>query len=269
MFQRFFHTLRLTNRSGRVYDTSVVCGIGISFLFIMTAVLFSGEALRFMSFAGLTIVLGGVFGATLLHHLPQDLADARSAFQKVLYVQQKPTIAERMRYLSRLSQLIKDSGMVVLDREATRTDDSFLKLALELAADGLAKADIERVLTNEMSSVREREERGIAVFETLGGYAPAMGLIGTIIGLVQMLGNLGNADQIGPAMSVALLTTLYGAVLSNLVFLPFAGKIRRQADQDLKLKEVSLEAILSLAQEENPVMLRQKMKSFEALGGQR
>ncbi len=256
------------NSQGKRFDRSVLYGIAVSAIFILGAILLSGEALRYMSLSGLAIVGGGVLGATLLHHLPEDLMEAKAAFFTILYTRNVDTVTERARYLSRLSQVVKADGMVALDREASNVGEGFLKLALELASDGLPREDIERVLRTEMESAHDREEKAIGVFETLGNYAPAMGLIGTIIGLVQMLGSLGQSEAIGPAMAVALLTTLYGALLANLIFLPFAGKIRRYAEQNFKLKQVTLEGILSLAREENPVVLRQRLRSFNAQVGE-
>ena len=106
------------------------------------------------------------------------------------------------------------------------------------------------------------ERRGIQVFQTLASYAPAFGLIGTLIGLVTLLGSLAEPDSVGPAMSVALMTTLYGALLSNLVFLPVAGKLRLRSDEALLVRTITVEGALALARGDNPIVVEQKLQSF-------
>ena len=113
-----------------------------------------------------------------------------------------------------------------------------------------------------MNITSEENQKGIAVFETMGSYAPAMGLIGTLLGLVNMLGSLDDPSKVGPAMSVALLTTFYGAVLANMVFIPLAGKIKNIDASEILLRKITIEGILSLARQESPLIIEQRLQSF-------
>jgi chemotaxis protein MotA len=153
----------------------------------------------------------------------------------------------------------------MLESEAAATPDSFLRLGLEVTVDGQKPEDVKRILQNEMRVANERSWRSVQVWETMGNFAPAMGLIGTLIGLIQMLGALQDAATVGPAMSLALVATLYGAVSANLLFFPIAGKLRHAAHEKSQIKEVTLEALISIASSESPVMLEQRLQSFTSL----
>jgi len=131
-----------------------------------------------------------------------------------------------------------------------------------VTVDGQSPDDIRRILDNEISASFENGSRSVAVFETMGGYAPAMGLIGTLIGLVQMLEALGDASTVGPAMSVALLTTLYGAILANMFLLPVAGKLNNRIREEILIKQITVDGLMSVARDENPIMLEQRLQSY-------
>lgn len=246
-------------------DRNIVCGIGLSLSLLAAVALLQGSLTQFLNISGLLVVVGGVFCAAAVQFSREDFLSAKEEFLKVLFPTPLPSVSERVRYLSRLGQLVKARGVVVLDQESERASEHFLELALQLCADQHSGAHIERVLLQEMEASKLKCQRAAQVFDTLGMYAPALGLIGTILGLVSMLDSLGNAADLGPGMSVALLTTLYGAVLANLVFHPLAGKISQRGEKAESLKRITLEGLLSLAQEESPLFLNQRLKSYQSL----
>jgi chemotaxis protein MotA len=221
----------------------------------------AGNSTGFASIGGVFIVVGGTLGATFVQFCSADMKYAWRSFLGILTVRRFVPI-DRMRYLVTLGHTIKRNGLIVLDREAEKTPDQFLKLALQLAVDGQSEHEIRRMLNIEMRAASERSWHAVSVFETMGNFAPAMGLIGTLIGLIQMLGSLDDPTTVGPAMAVALTTTLYGAVLANLIFLPVAGKLRNYIDQQNALKSITIEGVVSLAREENPVIIEQRLKGF-------
>ena len=137
---------------------------------------------------------------------------------------------------------------------------------IQLAVDGQELSAIEAILSTEIDYLRERHRQGADIFQTLATFAPALGLIGTLIGLVQMLQNMDDPASIGPAMAVALLTTFYGAVLANLIFAPVAGKLRNRSAEETQLREMTVEGILALASGDNPRLVEQKLKAFLAPG---
>lgn len=167
-----------------------------------------------------------------------------------------------MEELINLSYVSRKKGLLVLEDVAQETKDMFFKKALQLVVDGQKESDIKKILETEMNITSEENQKGITVFETMGTYAPAMGLIGTLLGLVNMLGSLDDPSKVGPAMSVALLTTFYGAVLANMVFIPFAGKIRNIDANEVLIKKITIEGVLSLAKQESPLIIEQRLQSF-------
>lgn len=242
-------------------DISVILGVLLS-VGLVAVVALAGEGSRnFFNPLGLLIVLGGTAGAALVHFSSRDLAQAWTAFRGVWFERDFHP-ADRISELVGLSQAVRRDGLLQLDSAANRCRDSFFRMALQVAVDGRSEHDLRRILETEMRASYDRATRAIQVFETMGTYAPAMGLIGTLIGLIQMLGNLSDPSTVGPAMAVALVTTLYGAISANFVFLPTAGKLRNRIDEESLVKAITLEGVLSLSREENPIMLEQRLQSF-------
>jgi chemotaxis protein MotA len=219
---------------------------------------------NWVSAPSLLIVVGGTFAAVLLQTSFADFRNAFSALRDTM----SSTESEGSEPLSRIRHLVdiahkaKTKGMIYLDNEAERSGDSFLKLALELAVDGHNETEIRRILLTESELAHEKASRSVEVFEACGAYSPSFGLIGTIVGLVQMLGSIGNGDAMGPAMGLALLTTLYGATLANLICFPLAGKMKRIVAQDLIVKRITIEAVVSMRKEETVMALEQRLKGF-------
>jgi chemotaxis protein MotA len=167
-----------------------------------------------------------------------------------------------MQALMELSQRVKQQGILVLEEEAQGESDDFLRLGMMLVADGRTIEDTKRILRTEMESSREREWRSVQVWETMGNFAPAMGLIGTLLGLIQMLSAMHDSTTMGSSMAMALVATLYGSVGANLFFFPIAGKLRVLSQEREQCKSITLEGILSFSRLESPIMLEQRLQSF-------
>lgn len=242
-------------------DRGILTGVGICVALIVIGIVSSGKGLNFLSPTSFLLVLGGTVGATLVNFSMYDFNHAIQAFKSAILVSPFHPI-ERIQYLVRLAQLVRQEGLLILDREAQISNDPFLRLALELTVDGQPPAEIKRVLETEMISSNDRESRAVQIFQTMGNYAPAMGLIGTLIGLIQMLGNLQNPASVGPAMSLALVATFYGAIFANLFFLPIAGKIKARNEEQTLVKAITVEGILNIGRQENPIVLEQRLQGF-------
>ncbi len=242
-------------------DRSVVGGIIISSFLVLTGVLAAGNITSFFDLGSIFIVVGGTFGATLVHYSLFDLRKAYAAFKEILVVKDNDPI-ERIVYLVELAKIVRREGTLVLENEAESEQDSFLAKGLTIVADGQSSEEIKRVLENELRSSLEGQKRAIQVFNTLGSFAPSFGFIGTLIGLVALLKSLNNPSTVGPAMAIALITTLYGALLANLVFLPIAGKLRVRGEEELLVKQITIEAMLCLSRQENPLIVEQRLQSF-------
>ena len=143
-------------------------------------------------------------------------------------------------------------------------DDEFLSKGLQLSVDGLEPQAIQEILETEVEHIQERHKLGADILTTMGIFAPALGMIGTLIGLVQMLQSMDDPSTIGPAMAVALLTTFYGALMANIICLPIAGKLRTRSGEEMMAKELMIEGVMSIAKGENPRILEQKLNAFLA-----
>jgi chemotaxis protein MotA len=245
-------------------DRHIVGGIALGMLFFLLAAILTGGVLNFFSVSAIFVVLGGTFAAAIVQFPQEVFEHASRELQAILFPKREPEFSERYGYLERLSRLVKERGLVVLDKESQRTDDAFLKLALELSSDHSSPEQIQRIMSHEIATSYQKNMQIVALFEAMASIAPAMGLVGTIIGLVNMFQSLGDISGVGQGLSVALLTTLYGAVLSHLVFAPLAGKLREREESRARLKRLTLEGILSLSQEESPILFEQRLRSFRS-----
>lgn len=243
-------------------DPGIIGGAALSLMLILIAVLSGGSnVLQFFDIPSIFIVVGGTLGATLVNFSVNDLQFAWQSLQNVIF-KKEYRVHERIRYLVELGTKVRTEGILFLESASAREPDSFLRLGLEVTVDGQSAEDVRRILENEMRTTSERNHRAIQVFQTMGAYAPAMGLIGTLIGLIQMLSSLNDPATVGPAMSIALITTFYGALLANLFFLPIAGKLRNKAQEEVLSKAITVEGVLSIGKLENPIVIEQRLKSF-------
>jgi chemotaxis protein MotA len=151
---------------------------------------------------------------------------------------------------------------LALESHASEAEDEFLQKSVQLAIDGTAPELIKDILTTELAFMEDRHAMGQSILMAMGTFSPAFGMIGTLIGLVQMLATLDDPSKIGEGMAVALLTTLYGALLANVVFLPAAGKLKVRTSNELLAKELVIEGILSIQSGDNPRVVEQKLKAF-------
>ncbi len=242
-------------------DLATIIGITISFGLVASAIIMGGSPLIFIDFPSMLIVAGGTFGATLVNYpLGTVLAVfgiTRKTFTSTLESPQS-IIDKFMEYANKARR----EGILSLEPLIKEIDDHYLKKGLQLTVDGLEPQAIQDILETEISYLETRHQTGAEIMAALGAYAPALGMIGTVIGLVQMLQTMNDPSTIGPAMSVALITTFYGALLANLVFLPMAGKLKNRSKEETLLKEMQLEGIIAISKGENPRIIAEKLSSY-------
>ena len=235
-------------------DFATIIGILGGFGLVIVAVVSGGGLTWFLDGPSAMIVLGGTFGAALINYPLSDLLGvikvAKNAFQGKK--QQADVVINQ---LVEMSKICRREGLLALQTLIKQTKDPFLIKGISLVVDGLDPAHVSEILETELDFIGERHRLGAEIFTTLGNFAPAMGLVGTLIGLVQMLQQMNNPGTIGPAMAVALITTFYGVILANLVFLPIAGKLKTRSSQELMLKQLIINGILSIQSGDNPRVL--------------
>ncbi len=252
---RYSNSVEETNSSR--YLIPVLFIVGLAALAI-----FKGSSLlNFFHLESLIVVCGGLVLVGIVSYSSTELVfTMKRIFQVLNSTPENPK--HRIYLFGNLAHLVRAEGLMALENECRRIKDSFLRRALELAADSNSEKDLVRILETEKVAFADRERRSIEVLETLGHFSPGIGLIGTLLGLVDLMLMLDNPQAIGPAMSLALLTTLYGAVFSNLIFLPLAARLRVRSEEDTVLRLLTIEATVSLLKTENPTLLEQRLETF-------
>ncbi len=156
----------------------------------------------------------------------------------------------------------RKEGILALETDLKDVDNEFLRKGMQLSIDGLEPQEISDLLETEVDFIRSRHQLGAEVFTTMGTFSPALGMIGTLVGLVQMLQRLDDPSAIGPSMAVALLTTFYGSIMANIVCLPIAGKLRTRSKEEVLTKEMMIRGIISISNGDNPRILEQRLLAF-------
>ena len=239
-------------------DRSTILGFLLGTGLIVFAIVSQGSLVTFVSLASFFIVTGGVVAATMINYSLENIKDS---FQKITSMMgsQEVDLRTDMELLSLFSRRVRSEGLLVLDSDIKHIDNSFLKNAMQLAVDGFKKESLDSILQDEIKSSERQTEVSINVMMSMSNYAPAFGMIGTVIGMVLMLQNIEDPQQLGAGLSVALLTTLYGTVLANMVLVPLAGKLEYLSELDNNRKEMFRTGILSMIDGENPRIMEKKM----------
>jgi len=173
-----------------------------------------------------------------------------------------PSVPKEISRVVEFSNLARREGLLSLEEKLDEIDDVFMVKGLRLVIDGFPAETVRDIMVIEIDSLSNRHAAGKDVLEALGGFSPAMGMIGTLIGLVAMLNNLDDPSGIGVGMAIALLTTFYGAVLANTIFLPLARKLETRAKQEASVRELMIEGILSIQAGDKPALVKEKLRSF-------
>jgi chemotaxis protein MotA len=209
------------------------------------------------------IVFGGTIGATLTNYPMHVVFSAGALLKKALFGA-KPAHSKAATQILEFSFLARREGILSIEANIKQLPDPYLRKGMQLLVDGLEPQSLAAILEAEINNTELRHETGADLLGSMAAYAPAMGLIGTVIGLVQMLGNLKDPSSIGPAMAVALLTTFYGAILANLLFLPLCGKLKQRSKEEILIMEMQMAGILGIAKGENPRIIKETLDSFQA-----
>ena len=242
-------------------DIATIVGLILGFGFTIWGITNSGELSAFWDVGSITIVLGGTFGATLLAYPLSSLAGLGKIFQKA-FLHKEVSVNNIIVEIIELANVARKEGLLSLEEYGSKLDDEFLKKGIMLIVDGTDPELVRNILETELVFLEERHGQGQGMLESMGSYAPAFGMIGTLIGLVNMLKDLDDPDTIGPSMAVALITTFYGSFLANAIFLPLAQKLKIRSKSEILIKELMIEGLLSIQAGENPRIIEEKLKTF-------
>ncbi len=244
-------------------DISTLIGLIAGVLVLIGAVIIEGNVDMYLNIPSVLIVIGGTVAATLISYpLEQVFSLTKTTSNAFKYKNIDP--AATINLLVNLAEKARKEGLLALEDDVQEMDNDFLQKGVQLVVDGTDPELVRSILETELSFQEERHKIGQNIFRTMGTFAPAFGMAGTLIGLVAMLDQLDDPDAIGPGMALALLTTLYGMVAANLIFLPIANKLEIKSNDEVLLKEVMLEGMLSIQAGENPRIVEEKLKAFLA-----
>ena len=244
-------------------DVATLVGIIVAGGLVISSILMGGSGAWFINYPSMMIVIGGTMGATLLAY---PLSDVFRVFGVVkhVFLHRSHSAQQIIPMLASMAKMARQEGILSFESQLEDIEDEFLVKGLQMAIDGMENQAIEEVMSTEIAYAEERHNLGAEIFATMGTFAPAIGMLGTIIGLVQMLMQMKDPSQIGAPMAVALLTTFYGTLLANLFFLPVAGKLKTRSRQEMLLKRMMLEGVISIQTGDNHRIVEQKLKAFLA-----
>lgn len=238
-------------------DIATIIGLVGGTILICLAIVTGGNVLIFINIPGLLIVVGGTIATCFIKFTMSDVINSLRVAMKAFTVKIQPP-EQIMENMVAIAKIAKERGLMALENE--KPNDDFAAKAFQFLADGFDEEQIKELLKKDINLTIQRHTTGQKVFKGMGGSAPAFGMIGTLIGLVQMLANMSNPQDIGPAMAVALLTTLYGALLANLAFLPLADKLALRSQQEQETKNLILDAALGIARGLSGMVFQETLK---------
>ena len=240
-------------------DIATLLGLIGGIAVIFAAIITGSDLAVFINLPGLMIVIGGTLAATLIKFpLSHCFSAVRVAFK--VFRNELDNPIDLIRQANELAVLTRKSGILALDGQPVANE--FLARGIQLAVDGLPPEFVRKTLLADMEQAMERHEIGQNIFRAIGESAPAFGMIGTLVGLVQMLSNLQDPSSIGPAMAVALLTTLYGALIANLIALPIADKLELRGRQERVNKLLMIESMAAIQQGQNPRLMDEILEAY-------
>jgi chemotaxis protein MotA len=243
-------------------DIGLVAGIVAGLVLIVFGIVSGGASIgNFIDPGSVLIVIGGGIAATFVQMPLADMLGIGKVFNKALKNPEFNT-GQIIDKVIELANVARREGLLALEEAVDEVNDEFLKKGVMLIVDGTDPEMVKSILETELSNMLDRHSRGRGTFDALGGLMPAFGMIGTLVGLVAMLNALSDPSSIGPKMAIALLTTFYGSVFANLIFIPISGKLKIKSDEEALVKQVMIEGLLSIQAGENPRIMEEKLNAF-------
>lgn len=239
----------------------VVAGIG----FVAVTILLGSGLGLFWNLPSVMVVFGGTLAATMIAYPLGDFLKIIKVTMKVfMFKIEKP--ADIIATLVEISNKARKGGLLSIEGDIKDTKDPYLAKALQMTVDGVKTGDIAAIMQKKMTLTKQEHKTGSSLYVSMGAFAPAFGMVGTLIGLVQMLANLDDPSSIGPKMAVAMITTFYGAVLANLFFIPMAEKLVIRSGEEITNMTIIFEGVLSIREGEHPRLMEDKLNVYLAEG---
>ncbi len=228
---------------------------------ILANFLEGGHLSSLWQYTAFLIVVGGTLGATFISFPLKDVLN----LPRLIALTFTPCPYDAAALIPQLSQYAdkaRREGLLALESELATTDDDFLRKGLQMVADGIDPHTVRELMETELTFIASRHAASFGILEAMGGYAPTMGIIGTVMGLIHVLGNLSEPSKLGSAIAVAFVATLYGVWTANLLWLPLATKLKRRSEEEILSREMMVTGILAIQAGENPQIVEEKLKGF-------
>jgi chemotaxis protein MotA len=242
-------------------DVATIAGLSLGAILIGLAILLGGDVKAYVDVPSVLITIGGAVAATMTAFPIARFFTMPGVIRKAIFARPADPV-EVIRQLVELAEVARRDGILALEGMLGRIEDPFMASGIRMAVDGTDPEVIRGVMETELESLIERHATGKGLLDAMGKYTPAFGMIGTLIGLVAMLGNMDDPSKIGAGMAAALLTTLYGALLANLVFLPLADKLALRSAEELLVRTIAIQGVMAIQAGENPRNVNSRLLTF-------
>ncbi len=242
-------------------DIATIIGMAGGTGLLLWAIMGKSDLGAFMDSGSVAIVIGGAVASAMVSFPIKNILGIAKVVKNCFFTKSKDPdvlIGDMVKY----AEIARRDGILSLENVTADIDDPFVVSGIQMAVDGTDPDLIEQIMMNDLETIESRHSEGKALFDNIGKYAPAFGMIGTLVGLVIMLQNMEDPGSIGPAMAVALLTTMYGAVAANLFALPMADKLGLRSREELMMKLIVIKGVMSIQSGDNPRIVEQKLKTF-------
>jgi chemotaxis protein MotA len=243
-------------------DLATIIGFVLAWgAFFASVIMEGGDLKAFINPSALVLVFGGTFGATMMSFPMHEIKEMPNILKHAFKGGEENPAAVITKLVS-FAERARREGLLALEEEARDITDEFLKKGVQLAVDGTDPELVRVILQTDIAFLEERHNSGANVFLTMGGFAPTLGVIGTVAGLVHMLANLSDPSSMGPSIAAAFIATLMGVSSANLLFLPLGNKLKHRSQGELLMKEIMMEGILAIQAGDNPRVVEEKLKAF-------
>ncbi|QLI45036.1 flagellar motor stator protein MotA [Bacillus pumilus] len=244
-------------------DKTSLIGIILAFIALSVGMVLKGVSLTaLINPAAILIIVVGTIAAVVIAFPSSEIKKTPKLFGKIFKDNQLPTIQEMIPLFSNWAQIARREGLLALEASIEEVDDDFLKNGLSMAVDGQSAEFIRDVLTEEVDAMSERHQSGALIFTQAGTYAPTLGVLGAVVGLIAALANMGDIEALGHAISAAFVATLLGIFTGYVLWHPFANKLKRKSKEEVKLRLIMIEGILSVLEGQSPKVIEQKLLMY-------
>ncbi len=242
-------------------DIATIIGLLFGAGMLLWAIMGKGPLSPFVDVSSVMIVGGGSVAAAMISFPIRNLLGLAKVIKNVFFAKAADP-NELIVDMVNFAEIARRDGILSLENAIQNVKDPFIISGIQMAVDGTDPDLIDQIMQSELEALEDRHMDGKALFDNIGKFAPAFGMIGTLIGLIIMLGNMADPSSIGPAMAVALLTTLYGAVVANLFAMPIADKLALRSRHEVMLKSIVIRGVMAIQSGDNPRIVEQKLKTF-------